>query len=57
MTNKDKMEIAAKIIMSILANSAKDVNDRLNAVPEALEKIYNKISELDNNDNFESGAY
>lgn len=48
MTNKEKMEIAANIIISVLSNSGKNTYDRLDAVPDALEKIYNKISELDN---------
>ena len=47
MSTKDKMTIAADIVISIMSNSVKDTYDRLNAVPEALEKIYNKIDELD----------
>lgn len=47
MTNNEKFRIAADIIIAIFSNSTKDTYDRLNAVPEALEKIYNKIDELD----------
>ena len=50
MTNKDKMEITANIIISIMSNSTKSTDARLDAVPEALEKIYKKICELDNSD-------
>ncbi len=40
------METAANIIIAIMSNSPKDTSDRLNAVPDALEKIYKKIEEL-----------
>ena len=46
MSNSDKMRITADIIISIMSNSNKDTYDRLNAVPEAIEKNYKKISEL-----------
>lgn len=46
-SNNDKFRITADIIIAIVSNSTKDTYDRLNAVPEAFEKIYNKIDELD----------
>lgn len=46
-SNNDKLRITADIIIAIVSNSTKDTYDRLNAVPEAFEKIYNKIDELD----------
>ena len=46
-TNNEKFRITADIIIAIVSNSTKDTYDRLNAVPEAFEKIYNKIDELD----------
>ena len=45
-TNNEKFRITADIIIAIVSNSTKDTYDRLNAVPEAIEKIYNKIDEL-----------
>ena len=46
-SNNDKLRITADIIIAVVSNSTKDTYDRLNAVPEAFEKIYNKIDELD----------
>lgn len=51
MSTKDKMTIAADIVIAIMSNSTKDTYDRLEAVPNALEKIYNKIDELDKKPN------
>lgn len=51
MSNKDKMTIAANIVTSIMSNSSRNVEDRLDLIPKALEKIYNKICELDKTDN------
>lgn len=63
MSTKDKMTIAADIVIAIMSNSTKDTYDRLEAVPNALEKIYNKIDELDkktndnNKDKFNNDSY
>lgn len=58
MSNSDKMRITADIIISIMSNSSKDTYDRLNAVPEAIEKIYKKISKLvDKNDDTNKVEY
>lgn len=46
-SNNDKFRITADIIIAVVSNSTKDTYDRLNAIPEAFEKIYNKIDELD----------
>lgn len=46
-SNNDKLRITADIIIAVVSNSTKDTYDRLNAIPEAFEKIYNKIDELD----------
>ena len=46
-SNNDKFRITADIIIAVVSNSTKDTYDRLNAIPEAFEKIYNKINELD----------
>lgn len=46
-SNNDKFRITADIIIAAVSNSTKDTYDRLNAIPEAFEKIYNKIDELD----------
>ena len=45
--NNDKFRITADIIIAVMSNSTKDTYDRLDAIPEAFEKIYNKIDELD----------
>lgn len=50
MSNKDKMQITADIVIAIMSNSTKDTYDRLEAVPNALEKIYNKSTELTKDD-------
>ena len=46
-SNNDKFRITADIIIAVVSNSTKDTYDKLNAIPEAFEKIYNKIDELD----------
>ena len=46
MTNNDKMQIAADLVKSVVSTSSADIDYRLEAIPEALEKIYKKIGEL-----------
>lgn len=49
MSNKDKMEIAANILIAIMSNSSLKTTDKFDKAPEVLEKLYNKIDELDKN--------
>ena len=57
MNNADKIKLSAELVMSVLTTSNVHMDDRLNAIPENLEKIYKKICELDNqNSNSDSNA-
>lgn len=51
MSTKEKFEITRDIIVAIMANTALKATERLELVPEAFEKIYNKIDELDKKSN------
>ena len=46
MTIKEKLELSADIVMSVLANSTSDAQHRLNLAPKALEDVFNKIDEI-----------
>ena len=57
MNNADKIKLSAELVMSVLSTSNVHMDDRLNSIPENLEKIYKKICELDNqNSNSDSKA-
>ena len=57
MNNADKIKLSAELVMSVLSTSNVHMDDRLNSIPENLEKIYKKICELDNqNSNSDSNA-
>lgn len=49
MSTKDKFEITKDIIVSVMANTNMHAIERLEAVPDAFEKIYTKLDELDKN--------
>jgi len=50
---KDKLELSADIVMSVLANSTADVKTRLDLAPKALEDVFNKVDEIVKNNNDE----
>lgn len=57
MNNADKIKLSAELVMSVLSTSNAHMDDRLNSIPENLEKIYKKICELDNqNSNSDSNS-
>ena len=53
MNIKDKLELSADIVMSVLANSTADVKTRLDLAPKALEDVFNKVDEIVKNNNDE----
>ena len=46
MTIKEKLELSADIVMSVLSNTSMDAKYRLDIAPQALEDIFNKIDEI-----------
>ncbi len=47
MSTKDKFLITKDIIVSVMSNTNMLASERLDLVPDAFEKIFNKLDELD----------